>query len=76
MTNPKKKNQLRKFAALSGVGIQMGVTIYLGAYFGKKLDVHFNPENKTYTIILTLVALVISIYSVIKQLNRINNKYE
>lgn len=76
MTNPKKKNQLRKYAALSGVGLQMGVTIYLGAYFGKKLDTHFNPENKIYTIILTLVALVISIYSIIKQLNRINDKYE
>lgn len=75
MTKP-KKNQLRKYAALSGVGLQMGITIYLGVFFGKKLDAHFNPENKTYTIILTLLALVISIYSVIQQLNRINNKYD
>ena len=76
MENPKKKNQLRKYAALSGAGLQMGITIYLGAFFGKKLDAYYNPENKTYTIVLTLIALVISIYSVIQQLNKINNKYD
>lgn len=76
MKKPKKKNQLRKFALLSGVGLQMGITIYLGAFFGKKLDTYYNPESKTYTIVLTLLALVISIYSVIQQLNKINNKYD
>ena len=75
MTNPKKKNQLHKYFALTGVAFQMGITIYLGAFFGKKLDAHFD-SNKTYTLILTLLALVISIWSVLSQLKRINNKYD
>ena len=75
MTKPKKKNQLHKFAQLSGVAFQMGITIFLGAYFGKKLDAYFET-NKVYTLILTLVALALSIYSVLLQLKKINNKYE
>lgn len=72
----KKKKQLNKFLQLTGVGLQMGLTIYLGVWAGKKLDAYFGYEKKTFTIILTLVALVASIYSVISQLNRINDKYD
>jgi len=72
----KKKKQLNKFLQLTGVGLQMGITIYLGAWAGKKLDSYFGYEKKTFTIVLTLVALVASIYSVISQLNRINDKYD
>lgn len=72
----KKKKQLNKFLQLTGVGLQMGITIYLGAWAGKKLDSHLGYEKKTFTIILTLVALVASLYSVIQQLNRINDKYD
>lgn len=75
MVNPKKKNQLHKYLALTGVAFQMGITIYLGAYFGKKLDAHFN-SNKTYTLILTLLALLISLWSVLAQLKKINDKYD
>ena len=76
MDNPNKKKQLNKYLQLTGVAFQMGITIYLGAYFGKKLDVYFQTSNKTYTIILTLVALLISIWSVLAQLKNINNKYD
>ena len=72
----KKKSQLNKFIQLTGVGLQMGITIYLGAFFGKKLDAYFEYEKKTFTIILTLIALVASLYSVISQLKRINDKYD
>jgi membrane protein DedA with SNARE-associated domain len=75
MDNPKKKNQLHKYLALTGVAFQMGITIYLGAYFGKKLDAHFNT-SKTYTLILTLLALLISLWSVLVQLKKINDKYD
>jgi len=75
MTNQKKKNQLHKYFALTGVAFQMGITIYLGAFFGKKLDAHFE-SNKTYTLILTLVALIVSLWSVLAQLKRINDKYD
>jgi F0F1-type ATP synthase assembly protein I len=72
----KKNQQLLKAASLSGVGIQMGVTIYLGVFIGEKLDSHFNSEKQIFTIIFTLLALVISIYSVIRQLDRIGKKYD
>jgi membrane protein DedA with SNARE-associated domain len=75
MRKPKKKNQLHKYLALTGIAFQMGITIYLGAYFGKKLDLHFNT-NKTYTLLLTLFALGVSLWSVISQLKRINDKYD
>jgi membrane protein DedA with SNARE-associated domain len=76
MSNPKKKNPLHKYIQLTGVGLQMGVTIYLGAYFGKKLDTHFETGNKTYTIILTLFSLVVAFWSLLAQLKRINDKYD
>lgn len=75
MSNPNKKNQLHKYLALTGIAIQMGITIYLGAYFGKKLDAYFE-SNKTYTLILTLLALLISLWSVLAQLKKINDKYD
>jgi len=52
----------------------MGITIYLGAYFGKKLDVYFMNEKKYFTIALVLLSLVISIWSVLAQLKNINEK--
>jgi membrane protein DedA with SNARE-associated domain len=75
MTQPKKKNQLHKYLALTGVAIQMGITMYLGVFFGKKLDVHYET-NKTFTIILTLVALLASLWSVLAQLKSINDKFD
>jgi len=76
MDNPKKKKQLNKYLQLTGVAMQMGITIYLGVYFGKWLDTYFETNNKTYTIILTLFALFASIWSVLAQLKNINDKYD
>lgn len=75
MTKNQKKNQLHKYLALTGVAFQMGITIYLGAYFGKKLDTHFET-TKTFTLILTLLALLISLWSVLAQLKKINDTYD
>lgn len=76
MNKPKKKNPLRKYLQLTGVTFQMGITIYLGAYFGKWLDNYFQTSQKPYTIVVTLLALIISIWSVLVQLKKINDKYE
>lgn len=67
-----KKKQLNKYLQLTGIVFQMGITIYAGAYIGKKLDAHFNPSKKTFTLIGTLLALLISLYNVLKQVNKIN----
>jgi F0F1-type ATP synthase assembly protein I len=76
MTNPQKKKQLNKYIQLIGVAFQMGITIYLGVYFGKWLDTYFETSNKTYTIILTLFSLLVAIWSVLAQLKNINDKYD
>jgi len=70
--NPKK--QRNKYLALTGVGLQMGLTIYLFAYLGKWLDVKYPHEKKIYTLIFVILGVVISLYSINKQMERINGK--
>jgi uncharacterized membrane protein YfcA len=65
-----KKNGGNKWLALSGVGLQMGLTIFLGNLLGKWLDTTFNKSFLEPTI--TILAIFISIYSVIKGVNKIN----
>ena len=75
--DPKKdqdqKKPLRNVAILSGVAVQMGVTIYLFVMLGKWLDSKYNGGEKLYIIIMTLLGVGISLYVVLKQVNRINN---
>lgn len=71
--NKKKgtKKPLNKALQLSGAGLQMGLTIYLGFLLGKWLDEIFELDFLTQTI--TLLAIFLSMYSLIKQANRIND---
>lgn len=73
MNNNDKKpeKQLKNLAVLSGIAIQMGVTIYLFVVLGKWLDAKFNQGDKLFLIITTLLGVAISLYMVIKQVNRI-----
>lgn len=65
------KKQLKNLAILSGVAIQMGVTIYLFVLLGKWLDAQYNDGERMYLIIMTLLGVAISLYVVLKQVNRI-----
>jgi len=67
----KPEKQLKNLAVLSGIAIQMGVTIYLFVVLGKWLDAKFNQGDKLFLIITTLLGVAISLYMVIKQVNRI-----
>ena len=71
MSKQKPKKQLRNAAILSGIGLQMGITIYLFVKLGKWLDITYNNGEKLYIIIFTLAGVGISIFSLIKLLNRI-----
>jgi uncharacterized membrane protein YfcA len=68
-SNPKKT--VNKALQLSGAGLQMGVTIYLGFLLGtwldKTLDTNFLKET------VTLLAIFLAMYSLIKQANKIND---
>lgn len=68
----KDNNGIKRWAILSGIGIQMGVIIYLFAKAGNWLDNNYNPEEKKYTILLTLIGVAASLFLVLKQTNRLN----
>ena len=65
------KKQLKNAAILSGIAFQMGITIYLFAILGKWLDNEYNNGEKLYIIITTLLGAALSLYVVLKQVNRI-----
>lgn len=69
---PKEKKPLNKFVALTGAGLQMGVTIYLAVFIGKKLDENYPTEKNWFTIVFTLFGVAIALISLIVQVNRIN----
>lgn len=74
MSPEKESKGSSRFLRLSGVGFQMGVTIFLGAWFGKYLDGKYPMDKKWWTIGLTITAVAISLYNVLRQLNRINSE--
>ncbi|HLT52772.1 MAG TPA: AtpZ/AtpI family protein [Flavobacteriaceae bacterium] len=71
---PDKGNPLKQIAVLTGVAAQMGITIYLFVVLGKWLDSKYNEGNKLFLIIFTLLGVGVSLYVVLKQLNKINSK--
>ena len=68
----KDNNGIKRWAILSGIGIQMGVIIYLFVKAGNWLDTNYIPEGKKYTILLTLLGVGVSLFLVLKQTNRLN----
>lgn len=65
---------IRKWAVFSGIAIQMGVTIGLGVFAGIKLDESYPNKYSAFTIIFSLLGVFVSLYAVIKQLERMNKK--
>ena len=68
-----KKKRPKRFIVLIAVASQMGITIFLGATLGKFLDAKYQTEKAWFTIALTLFALLISLYSILQTLNKLNN---
>jgi len=52
----------------------MLVIIGLGVYGGKKLDEAYPNKNQLFTIIFALIAVLISMIYVIRQVSKISNK--
>lgn len=70
MEGKKPNKQPNKFIQLSSAGIQMGLTIYLGYILGVWLDGKY--EKTFFEPSLTMIAIFASIYSLIKQVNKLN----
>jgi len=72
----KGNKEIKYWLSLTGIAVQMGVIIYLGARLGQWLDLEYQNEKNTYTIILTLFAVAISMYLVIQQTKKLNSWFE
>ncbi len=71
--NRNPKGQLKHLAALTGIAIQMGVTIYLFVLLGKWLDAQFGGGSKMFLVIFTLFGVGISLYAVLKQIKKLDS---
>lgn len=70
----KPVKQPNPYIRFTTIAFQMGITIYLGSELGKWLDVKFPNDNQLFYKIISLVAIFIAIYSVIKQVQKITNQ--
>lgn len=66
-----KKKQLSKFVQFTGMAFQMGGTIYLGSLLGSWLDSKYQNENQLYFKIITLLAVFLAMFAVIRQVSKI-----
>lgn len=75
MSNKKdsQKKPLKNALILTGVAFQMGVTIYLFVWLGKWLDTSYNDGKSMYVAITTITGVGVSLYLVVKQLNKLNS---
>ena len=72
--NERAKKEFNPFIRFSSIALQMGLTIYLGSKLGAWLDVKFNNTNELYYKIVTLCAVFIAMYAVIKQVLTLTDK--
>lgn len=73
MKNPKKpKKRPKAWAVLSGVAVQMGVTLYLASKAGKALDANWDT-GRVFTLVLLMLVLFINMYWLVKYLERFNS---
>ena len=72
-SDPKESKRYNSIIKYSGLAFQMGITIYLGSLLGEYLDGRYENENSLYSKVITLLAVFISIFSVIRQVIKDSN---
>ncbi len=68
----KKENPLKFYAKYSSLAIQMGVIIVAGAFGGKELDKYTGWEFPVFTLVLTILGVIISVLYGMRELFRYN----
>ncbi len=66
--------KFNRWVQLSGVGIQMGVTIYLFARLGKWLDAKYSTEKPYFTLVLVIIGVLVSLFWLLQTLKKINKE--
>ena len=67
---------LSKFVRFSGMGVQMGLTIYVASWIGNWLDEKYALENVSFFKILTILAVFGTTYSIIRQVIKMGQEDE
>ncbi len=65
---------MARIARLSGMGMQLAGTIFIFAMLGRWLDDKYPSNKKWFTIGLVLFATVLSLYSILRQVNKMNDE--
>lgn len=78
MPTPLKKpdsnnRMLSKFVRFTGMGLQMGVTIWVASLIGEWLDGKYPSTWISYFKVCTIVAVFGSTYSIIRQVIKMSN---
>lgn len=68
----KSNNKVNKWIVFTSMPIQMGVTIYLFYWLGTWMDTRYEVEGEWCTKGMTMLGVVSSLYSFIRQANRIS----
>jgi F0F1-type ATP synthase assembly protein I len=66
--NSKGSDQLKAYAKYSTIGIQMLAIILLGVFGGIKLDDVFSLDIPIFTIVFSILSVILAIYYIIKDL--------
>jgi len=70
-TKPKsKRSQLNNYGRYSGLAFQMIAIILAGVFGGMKLDDLVKWEYPVFTLVLTILAVILSMYYAVKDLIR------
>lgn len=63
-----KPTKVKNYARYSGMAVQLGVTIAIGAFIGRKLDEWLVFDKPLMTALFSLLATVAGIYSLVKNI--------
>lgn len=68
MSSKKEKKALSSYARYSSIAFQMLVIMLAGVFGGRELDRWLELQFPVFTLILTILAVILAIYFVIKDL--------
>jgi F0F1-type ATP synthase assembly protein I len=70
----KKKKSLDNYARYSSIAFQMLIIILIGVFGGIKLDEWLNLNAPVFTVILSVLSVMLAIYSVTRELLKTGKK--
>lgn len=72
----KKNNKVNSILVFSGLGIQIGASLYFAAYLGGILDEKYATTKPYFTLGIVTAVFAISMYALVIRLNKMNRKDE